>query len=212
VTGFPHIQVSPGALQAEANPLGSAARLVDVANTGSSPLEWSLAISPTVSWLETDVFSGTVAPLQSQPLQVSFSAPDQVGVFTTTLLITSNDAITPLVSLPVTLAVTDACVAVAGLDFGYDPAAPRMGQVITFTAELQQGSLPVIFTWDFGDGSLPPSGADLLQIAHLYPATPQSQSYTAALRAHNACSISVQEQKLALAPWGLYLPWLEGPP
>lgn len=208
VTGFAHIQVDKSSLEAATNPLGTAAHHVNIANTGWDVLEWSLAIDPVVDWLRTEPISGTLFPQESQTVQVDFDAPGALGVYTTTLEISSNDAQNPWVSIPVTLTVTEACVGLAGVGFSYAPANPLMGQVITFTATIEQGSLPVVYTWDFGDGSLPVNGEGLQEISHTYPPDSTERAYTASLRARNACSVVTLERKVWLTPWRVYLPTL----
>ena len=60
-----------------------------------------------VTWLSTIPISGTVPIHSSIPVQVIFSATNlQPDTYTTTLYITSNDPLNPLLELPVTMTVT----------------------------------------------------------------------------------------------------------
>jgi hypothetical protein len=57
-------------------------------------------------WLSTNPFSGTVPANSSIPIQVNFNATGlQPGIYTTTLYLTSNDPLNPLVSIPVRMVV-----------------------------------------------------------------------------------------------------------
>ena len=59
-----------------------------------------------VSWLSADPSAGTVAGHTSAPVQVTFDATDmQPGAYQTMLFVQSNDPVTPLVSVPVSMGV-----------------------------------------------------------------------------------------------------------
>lgn len=61
------------------------------------------------SWLETDKENGSIAAGQSEVVNVTFDATGlDGGVYTTTLMVGSNDPVTPVKNVPVTLTVTGA--------------------------------------------------------------------------------------------------------
>lgn len=46
------------------------------------------------------------------------------------------------------------CVPVTGVDFSWNPQSPLSGDLVTFTATVAEGSPPLNYLWDFGDGTI----------------------------------------------------------
>ena len=74
------------------------------------------------AWLDTDPSSGTLAPGNSLPVSVSLDATDLIGgVYRSDLRLASNDPVTPLLTLPITMTVVGTPVLALSpteLDFG----------------------------------------------------------------------------------------------
>jgi hypothetical protein len=69
----------------------------------------AIAIS-AASWLSVTPATGTVAPFSTGTIPVKFDAKDlEVGAYTGSLSISSNDAVQPTVTLPVTMTVAASC-------------------------------------------------------------------------------------------------------
>ena len=201
VVPVPDIEVSPLALSAVLNPGGTAIRTLTVGNVGDADLDWSLAEMPSVLWLAETPTSGTVPPSEQTPVQVTFDAAGLVaGTYTTTLDVASNDPDEPHVWVEVTLVVTTGCIPITGTDFAYTPPQPHPWQVITFTGSVAQGSEPITYTWDLGDGAT----ASGRVVTYTYTL---SNTYTVTLTAENACSRQTVRKAIWVAwPYAIYLP------
>jgi subtilisin family serine protease len=94
----------PEAVTAEASAGGLAEAELLVLNQGVEPLDWSLAT--TASWLSLDETSGLLDPAGFALVTLSFDATGLVdGLYTTDLLLTSNDPQHPSLVVPVQLLV-----------------------------------------------------------------------------------------------------------
>jgi uncharacterized repeat protein (TIGR01451 family) len=98
-----------------------------------------------------------------------------------------------------TLAV---CTSIDGADFTFTPLAPLPLQTINFSAVLTGGSLPITYSWNFGDGNL---GTGQF-ISHAFPLTTSTQTYTTTLAMSNICSALNAEHTLTIVPKLIYLP------
>jgi len=201
VLAAPDIEVSPLELEATLNPGGTATRLLTIRNVGEAALDWSLTEMPTVTWLVETPAGGVIPPLMQETVQVTFYAGFLGnGTYTTTLDIQSNDPDEPHVLVDVTLVVTTGCIPISGTDFTYAPPQPHPWQVITFTRSVAQGSEPITYTWDLGDGGT----AAGLVVTHTYT---QTATYTVTLTAENLCSRQVVRKAVRVAwPYAIYLP------
>jgi hypothetical protein len=137
-----------------------------------------------------DLIGGTsiimpLAPQQSATLSALFDAGGLApGGYTSTLVITSTDTTRPYIALPVTLGVD--CELVGGLRMDYVPDGDIWaGERVTFTADVQTGTLPIIYTWLFGDGEQ----ASGKRVVHTYPITASTRVYSLTLTATNPCQV-----------------------
>jgi PKD repeat protein len=118
----------------------------------------------------------------------TFTAP---GAYTSTLTAWNACTLTPT-QRALTLIVAP-CAAIAQVAVGYQPPAPRVGQVLTFTASVTGGSPPLSLAWAFGDGGL----ATGTVVTHVYS---QPLTYTLALTAATPCSQWVVTALVGIAP------------
>ena len=95
------------------------------------------------------------------------------------------------------------CQPVEGADFGFQPAEPLSGQAVLFTGAVLTGTLPVTYSWDFGDGSAAQVGNP---ISHTFLLTAPA-GYTVTLTAANPCpSQAVARRAVFIRPVSLFLP------
>ncbi len=197
VPGESSIRVKPLSLSARLNPNTSAGQtvprelLISNADNATTDLTWSLVESPSVAWLDEGITSGVISPSGSSDVQVTFNSTGWgVGTYTTTLLISSNDQNAPQVAVDVTLEVIAGCIEVDGADFDFTPTGPiTTGDTIVFTGTVEQGTLPIDYSWDFGDGTalVVQNGvsAHTSVVAHTYTGT--EDGYHVTMRATNTC-------------------------
>jgi hypothetical protein len=201
VTSDPDITVDPLMLSAELNPDDTTTRILTVDNVGTADLTWSLAEAPDVTWLSETPASGTLAPAGQASVDVVFDATGLGdGIYTTTLQVTSDDPDEPQIDVGVMLTVTSACISISGADFTFEPAAPGVGETVTFTGSVAAGTPPITYTWDFGDGD----AASGQMINHTYPL---NATYTVVMTATNTCpSQMVVSKDVVVSPRRIYLP------
>jgi PKD repeat protein len=83
--------------------------------------------------------------------------------------------------------VVEVCTPVTGTDFTWEPTSPTAGSLVTFSASIDGGTLPIDYDWDFGDGS---SGSGESPV-HIFTS---SGSYTVTLTASNCGGASTDTQ------------------
>lgn len=111
--GPPDVEVSPATLGSEQGPDVTRSRELSIANVGGAPLNWTVAETATtcdtpgdVPWLSAAPDAGTMAPLSSDSVNVSFDSTGMVpGDYTASLCIQSDDPDEQTVAVPVTLTV-----------------------------------------------------------------------------------------------------------
>ena len=95
------------------------------------------------------------------------------------------------------------CYAIAGLNFTHTPLILHPRHVITFTATVITGSLPISYTWQLGH-DLYLSGNP---VTHTFPAGDSLwQPYTVIVTATNPCSVQSYTAQITMAPRNIYLP------
>ena len=138
-------------------------------------------------WLGESPVSGTLSAGACQMVTVSFDGQSG-GLHTADLKITSNDPVTPVVTLPVTLTVN---TPVSGANFTWDPARPIPGEEITFSGTAA-GDAPS-YAWDFGDGTF---GAGITT-THTYA---QVGDYGVTFTATAACGYEAISYTVSVVP------------
>jgi hypothetical protein len=156
-----------------------------------------------IPWLAEQPVSSTVGADTTSPVAVTFTAlPGMVSgdIYTATLAINTGDVGAIRMNVPVTMTL---CVAVSGADFYFAPLAPLVGQSVVFTGNVSAGTLPVSYTWNWGDGSAPQVGNP---ITHAFPLTSTPQTYPVILTTANACSQPTVQHSVTVWPRYIYLP------
>ena len=112
------------------------------------------SLSGEVPWLSVDPVSGSVPTNDLSSVQVTFDATGlQPDIYTTTLYVVSNDPLTPIVEIPVSLTVNSVPPESATIT---GPEAGRVGESQEFTALVEPISttLPLTYIWQV-DGQVP---------------------------------------------------------
>jgi PKD repeat protein len=159
--------------------------------TGTLPItySWKLDVG---SWKEGEVVTYTY---------------DVPGVYTVVLTATNCGTATATVTHTLTV-LPPPCDPVHDVDFTWTPVTPTIGEPVTFTGTAT-GTLPVSYTWSFGDGSPPGAGGTGREITHTYtlPGT-----YTVTLTVTNPCGQMATNATLLVLDlprtWWVYLPLL----
>jgi uncharacterized repeat protein (TIGR01451 family) len=201
VTDTPDITVAPLSFDVSLNPDSTTARVLAIGNVGRANLTWSLAEIPAVGWLDEVPAGGSVVPLDTANVDVAFTAPSAEGVYNTTLRITSNDPDESPFDVPVILTVTTECIPASGASFEFAPQAPFIGTTVVLTGSVLEGSEPLVYTWDFGDGS-----GDVGQnVSHSYGS---AMTYTVVMTATNDCGADSTSRQVVVsqAAYDIYLP------
>jgi serine protease AprX len=102
---IPDLSVSLGALVHWLAPGGAATDTLRLINSGSSGRTWHLSETPAVSWLAIDPVDGSLSPLGSVSITVTYGAPAVHGTYTTILHFTTSDPLAAAIDVPVTLVV-----------------------------------------------------------------------------------------------------------
>jgi len=117
------IELFPDTLATSLLTGSSGVRPLTMRNRGGYPLQFSLTTEPLVPWAIPAPASGSVAPGDSLTLQVRFRAYDFCNPFRSTeLMVTSNDPVNGLLSLPTILHVIPAA------DISHDPFEIDFGE------------------------------------------------------------------------------------
>jgi uncharacterized repeat protein (TIGR01451 family) len=104
----PAIAVTPQAVAVTLTAGMSTTRDLHIANEGDGDLIWGVLQVPPASWLTETPASGTLAPVASVDVALTVGAAGlDEGIYTTTLVVLSNDADDPEVSVAVTLTVVE---------------------------------------------------------------------------------------------------------
>ena len=145
----------------------------------------TLGLPYDIPWLDESILSGTLEPGENMSIDVTFDASGmQPGTYLGGIRIDSNDPQAPLM-VPVSLTVTALCQPISSLNASFAPPTPSVGEVVTFTASAS-GTLPINYTWDFGDGFT----ASGIVVTHAFSTM---GDHTVTLTAQNACDSQSRE-------------------
>jgi PKD repeat protein len=151
----------------------------------------------TYTWAFGD---GSVVSGPSSVVSHTYALP---GPYTVTL--TATNCTTATATAVHTLTVVPQCDPVHDADFDWTPLTPTVGQEVTFTATAT-GTLPITYTWSFGDGSVVSGPSSVVTHSYALPGP-----YTVTLTATNCTSATATAVNTltVLAPpprWTIYLP------
>ena len=158
---------------------------------------WTTTLTPTGVTLE---------PGQHAPVTVTVTVPltAPTGV-TDTVRVTASGTGDPAFSDLTTAAVAAGCLPLIGARFSYVPAAPMAGQVVTFTGSVDGGTPPVLYEWNFGDGSALAAGQ---VVTHTFPVGSALLPYTVRMTVTNLCDSDTVQHTVTVSSYRLYLPLL----
>lgn len=150
-------------------------------------------------WVEVIPGGGTVLPGESMTVQVVFTAPDTLGVYSGTLQLTADEPYNPEVLIPLELTV-EANAPVASFSHN---GPVTLGETAVFT-NTTTGTEPLTYLWDFGDSIT----STAVNPTHVYTAT---GTYTVTLTATNAAGSSTATAVFVVNPvaepvYWIYLP------
>lgn len=173
-------------------------------NTGNVSDTYVLALSGA-TWTTTLAPEGVVLePAQSAPVTVTVTVPLEAPTgITDTVRVTASGTGVAASSDLTTAAVAADCLPLSGVDFGYVPVSPLVGQTVTFTGSVDVGTEPILYEWGFGDGSVLVTGE---AVTHTFPAATVVMPYTVAMTATNMCDMVVVQQTVTVGLYTLYLP------
>ncbi|MFN2285101.1 MAG: PKD domain-containing protein, partial [Anaerolineae bacterium] len=205
VMAEPDIAVTPSMLEATLDAGMTASQLITVSNVGSENLIWQLSEVPDVAWLTVDWETVIGLPVLTPPgnadtATVLFDASGLLpGVYTTTLLISSNDPDQLIVYLPVTLTVPCSAAVITSLTSN-SPVV--LGATMHFTTTVT-GSASISYTWDFG-GAGTRGGTDT-NPTFIYTA---ADTYTVTLTVENDCGMDTETLvvDVELSTYEIFLP------
>ncbi len=174
-----------------------------VTNTGGYSDTFDLAVSGNV-WTAT--VAASVGPLaagagQAVPVMVEVPSAAVAGDSdTVTVTVTSQSDLAVSESLSLTTTAVD-CLSIQTPSFTYLPLPPLVGKPVTFTGAVASGSLPITYTWSFGDGAL----GEGQVVSHTYMPGSGLIPYHVVMTATNACSLVHVEETLTLSSANQYL-------
>jgi hypothetical protein len=138
----PALAVDPPAVEATLVAGTQSAAALSIENVGCSALAYTVTEAAPVDWLSLAPASGIVAPASAISVTVSLDAATlAAGVYTASLDVQSNDPALPLVTVPVTLTVTQPRIVV-------DP------QWVDVTLEIDQQLTTTVTITNMGDADL----------------------------------------------------------
>ena len=129
-------------------------------NTGSADLIFTSAFSGSPGWVMASSYNDTIAPTDSLWIILNFDLSSLgVGSFSDALIFSSNDSVTPILTLPISLNVLGYPCA----DFSVISSICL--DTVSFTDQTSNN--PTEWFWDFGDGGT----ATVQNPIHVYNST-----------------------------------------
>ena len=123
VVAIPQVVIEPTFLNSEIPQNTIETQTLEIGNIGNAPLTFEIAIEETeninrarktsakdlrTDWLSTETTSGTVMVGNTIDIEFEFSATDlEPGTYNTNIIITTNDPVTPTLTIPAQLVVLD---------------------------------------------------------------------------------------------------------
>jgi uncharacterized repeat protein (TIGR01451 family) len=128
-----------------------------------------------------------------------------VGTYTVSLVVTDALGYSDEESKTDIIVVSPRCTSLTSVSFTYMPLSPLINSPVTFTASISpaDATMPITYTWDFGDGATITVTSATVQ--HTYTV---SGTQTVRVTAYNPCTPAgvIGQQAVDIAPRQVYLP------
>ncbi|MGD8490331.1 MAG: PKD domain-containing protein [Anaerolineae bacterium] len=157
--------------------------------TGSLPVTYTWDYGDS-----TPPLTGTT----SSPVHTATHTYTTPGTYPLTLAAWNACTTPPLTTTTPITVVGRPCVTVTALALTYTPTQPYTYTTVHFAGQVLTGSLPVTYSWAFGDGTLPitgTSGGPQLATSHTFTVV---GPYTTALSVWNRCTLTPAVQTVPL--------------
>jgi uncharacterized repeat protein (TIGR01451 family) len=159
----PDIEVNPLAFAVALAPDSTTARTLTISNGGTVDLIWSLTPTPAVTWVSLPggvaSLPGSTAPTESDEVVVDIDSSRMGGgVYSTTLVVTSNDPTEPQINVDVTLTVTVDAEYNVGIEPSTAALSGTVSEPVTYTLVVRNlGNVDDSFAVDLNGNSWPTS-------------------------------------------------------
>jgi RHS repeat-associated protein len=184
-------------------------------NSQTGRVDWVFrTLDPETGDLPEDAETGFLPPNDATGRgegHVSFSIMPKPGVAmgtritnTASIIFDTNPAIQTNKVWNTLGTIGPECTTVAGADFNVPATKIMVGRSVTFTATVISGTLPITYTWNFGDGQQ--AVVTTPQVQHSFPRRNTLRIYTVLLSAANACGSQPVQKSVTVWPWYVYLP------
>lgn len=121
------------------------------------------------------------------------------GTYPYTLTVSNCGAYSDTAGGVVTVTCALPCAPPAGANLVLAPSAPLVHATVHFTGSVLSGTVPLTYSWAFGDGDT----AAGPHAGHAYGA---SGAFTVTLEVRNACGTAARARAIRIAPYRAYLP------
>lgn len=124
------------------------------------------------------------------------------GLFSVTLAAWNPCTVEPVTATTRVTVTAWPCITVTDLFWTYEPTDVHAYEPVFLNAQVLTGSMPVTYTWDWGDGSPPAEGVLALPAFTATHTFTRAQELTVTLAAWNACTLTptTQAHSLVIAP------------
>jgi uncharacterized repeat protein (TIGR01451 family)/fimbrial isopeptide formation D2 family protein len=171
----PCVSVAPDRLAATLGTGTSTTLSMSITNSGM--LSTSFALVEGAPWLFEGPVTGTVAAGSAQAVDVTLDATHATppGVYAATLVVNTDDPVSPSYGIPITMTVV--CTEVTGINLFYtNTGTIYTDTLVHFVADVapDDAAKPYSYTIDYDDGTAPitdSSGVDPLAFSHTFAAT-----------------------------------------
>ena len=170
----PDIEVSAPPLEMTLEPDQSASITMTIGNVGNADLVWNITEDVEATWLTEEPIAGITPPSDSTEVNLTFDSTELTpGVYTTTVMINSNDPEEPVIPLDVTLTVVGVPDIVVTPQLLEMTLHPNQVGTLTFTIENQgsedltwalSGDSPDWMSEDPTSGTVIPGGSTVVTV------------------------------------------------
>ncbi len=162
--------------------------------TFSSSQQWA-TVMPLVTAQLAPYAGATQVTVTVNVPSAAVSGTRETTVLTATGWLTGQDTAYDL--------TTVGCSMISSAGFSFDPVGPLVGEEVTFHG-WATGTLPLTFSWNFGDGSPVQQGNP---VVHTFPLTVVVQTYPVTMTVTNPCTEGFAvSRNVTVRPRTVYLP------